>query len=168
MMTNRLDYTVMWRCCWVLACALVLGGQDALGQDSVCARVVIEIAQQLTLERQAFDAHMRINNGLGHLTMRDVDITLNFQDDEGNEVFGTSNPRDTTATFFCQGGWVEQYSRYRRSRQGRTLEFIGHSLADHSRSRSRGRIGQRRPILRWGDIAIYVGGRRACDHGGAG
>jgi len=31
--------------------------------DSVCARVQIEIQQELTLERQAFDAHMRIHNG---------------------------------------------------------------------------------------------------------
>ena len=32
--------------------------------DSLCATVKLEIQQELTLERQAFDAHMRINNGL--------------------------------------------------------------------------------------------------------
>ena len=31
-------------------------------QDTVCARVKIEIKQKLTLERQAFDAEMKINN----------------------------------------------------------------------------------------------------------
>ena len=35
----------------------------------VCAQVKIEIVQELTLERQAFDAHMRITNGLTHLAI---------------------------------------------------------------------------------------------------
>jgi hypothetical protein len=38
--------------------------------DAVCAQVKIEIKQELTLERQAFDAHMRINNGLSHITLK--------------------------------------------------------------------------------------------------
>ncbi|MBW1706814.1 MAG: hypothetical protein JRJ86_16910, partial [Deltaproteobacteria bacterium] len=37
--------------------------------NSLCAEVKIEIKQELTLERQAFDAHMRINNGLSHITL---------------------------------------------------------------------------------------------------
>ena len=36
---------------------------SSLAQESICARVKIEIEQGLTLERQAFDARMRINNG---------------------------------------------------------------------------------------------------------
>ncbi|MEX1348896.1 MAG: hypothetical protein AB1Z31_14285, partial [Desulfobacterales bacterium] len=39
--------------------------------DSVCARVKIEIKQELTLERQAFDAHLRVNNGLSHIALED-------------------------------------------------------------------------------------------------
>ncbi|RLC30379.1 MAG: hypothetical protein DRH37_05455, partial [Deltaproteobacteria bacterium] len=35
--------------------------------DSLCAVVKIEIRQELTLERQAFDAYMRIRNGLSHV-----------------------------------------------------------------------------------------------------
>jgi hypothetical protein len=35
--------------------------------DTVCAQVKIEIQQELTLERQAFDAMMRISNGLDTL-----------------------------------------------------------------------------------------------------
>ena len=41
--------------------------------DSVCARVKLEIKQELTLERQGFDAHMRVTNGLTHITLEDVD-----------------------------------------------------------------------------------------------
>jgi len=40
--------------------------------DSVCARVKIEIKQEMTLERQAFDAHMRITNGLSHIALQNV------------------------------------------------------------------------------------------------
>lgn len=47
------------------AVLLVCGVADvAHAQESVCARVKIEIKQELTLERQAFDAEMRITNSL--------------------------------------------------------------------------------------------------------
>lgn len=47
------------------AVLLVCGMADvAHAQESVCARVKIEIKQELTLERQAFDAEMRITNSL--------------------------------------------------------------------------------------------------------
>ena len=50
-----------WR---ALAAVAVLGlvAQPALAQETVCARVKIEIKQELTQERQAFDAEMKINN----------------------------------------------------------------------------------------------------------
>ena len=43
-----------------LAAALAFAA-PAQAQETTCARVKIEIKQQLTLERQAFDAEMRIN-----------------------------------------------------------------------------------------------------------
>ena len=42
--------------------------------EPVCAVVKIEIQQELTLERQAFDATMRINNGLDLLSLENVNI----------------------------------------------------------------------------------------------
>ena len=67
------------------AVALLLGiagwALPAAAGDSLCAEVKIEIAQELTLERQAFEAHMRINNGLTHLTLEDVSVTVNFADE---------------------------------------------------------------------------------------
>ena len=44
----------------------------AYSADSVCARVKIEIKQELTLERQAFDATMKINNGLDTTSLDNV------------------------------------------------------------------------------------------------
>jgi hypothetical protein len=50
-------------------------------QETVCARVKIEIKQELTLERQAFDAEMRINNTTDTgLFVRKVGSTLRSVD----------------------------------------------------------------------------------------
>ena len=70
--------------------------------DSVCARVKLEIKQELTLERQAFDAHMRITNGLSHITLEDVDVDVNFSDEEGNSVLASSDPDNPDALFFIR------------------------------------------------------------------
>ena len=68
--------------------------------EDVCARVKIEIKQELTLERQAFDAHMRINNGLSHITLENVNVDVSFADEEGNTVVASSDPNNTGAVFF--------------------------------------------------------------------
>jgi hypothetical protein len=75
---------------------------SAYAEDSLCAVVKIEIKQELTLERQAFDAHMRINNGLSNLQLENVEINVNFADEDGNSVRATSAPDDTSASFFIQ------------------------------------------------------------------
>ena len=70
--------------------------------DSVCARVKIEIRQEMTLERQAFDAHMRINNGFDHITLENVDVDVSFSDEDGNSVLASSDPNNTEALFFIR------------------------------------------------------------------
>ncbi len=62
--------------------------------EPVCAQVKIEIKQELTLERQAFDAMMRINNGLDTLAIDDVDISVSFQDEAGTNVLASTDPND--------------------------------------------------------------------------
>lgn len=80
-----------------LAC-LLLPSTEVAAQ--VCARVKIEIVQELTLERQAFDAHMKITNGLTHLAIEDLEIEVVFEDPAGEPVVATSDPNDETAMFF--------------------------------------------------------------------
>jgi hypothetical protein len=75
---------------------------SAAGEDSVCARVKIEIKQELTLERQAFDAHMVINNGLDKISLENVKVVVNFADADGKSVRATSDPDDLTALFFIR------------------------------------------------------------------
>ena len=79
-----------------LAC---VGAARAVG-ESLCAQVKIEIDQKLTLERQAFDAHMRIHNGLPNIALESVDIDVTFADGDGNPVVATSNSANTNALFF--------------------------------------------------------------------
>ncbi|QOC21590.1 hypothetical protein IC757_11115 [Wenzhouxiangella sp. AB-CW3] len=54
----------------------------------------------MTLERQAFDAHMRITNGLDTVSLDQVDINVWFQDSEDNPVLASSDPDNTDADFF--------------------------------------------------------------------
>lgn len=69
---------------------------------TVCAQVKIEIQQELTLERQAFDAMMRINNGLDTLSINNVNVDVSFEDEDGNSVLATSDPDNTQAKFFIR------------------------------------------------------------------
>lgn len=93
---------------WARVCALgaaLLGlfvAATAQAVETICARVKIEIRQELTLERQAFDAHMRITNGLDTLSLQNVNVDVLFSDEGGNPVRATSNPSDTTAAFFIR------------------------------------------------------------------
>ena len=74
--------------------------QSLAESDAVCAEVKIEINQELTLERQAFDAMMRINNSLDTLSLDNVTIDVLFQDADGNPVLASSDPDSLTAKFF--------------------------------------------------------------------
>ncbi|MCU7905840.1 MAG: PASTA domain-containing protein [Candidatus Thiodiazotropha sp. (ex Epidulcina cf. delphinae)] len=80
--------------------ALLLTGNVHAG--AVCAQVRIEIKQELTLERQAFDAMMRINNGLDTLPIDNVNVSIVFEDEAGNSVLASSDPDHTGARFFIR------------------------------------------------------------------
>ncbi len=79
---------------------LVLSGVSYAVAETLCAQVKIEIRQEVTFERQAFDAHMRINNGLSHITLQDMDVAVSFTDEAGNSVLASSDPENTDALFF--------------------------------------------------------------------
>lgn len=61
-----------------------LSGGPALAADSVCARVSIEIAQELTLERVAFDARLVIHNNLPDKDLENIRVDVTIQDIAGN------------------------------------------------------------------------------------
>ncbi|MFZ5571308.1 MAG: carboxypeptidase regulatory-like domain-containing protein [Thermodesulfobacteriota bacterium] len=76
----------------------------AQAADSLCAEVKLEIKQELSLERQAFDAHMRINNGLTNISLDQVGIVVNFTDEDGNPVIASFDPNadPNTTRFFIR------------------------------------------------------------------
>jgi uncharacterized repeat protein (TIGR01451 family) len=90
----------------ILAGLLIACSAVARADDSVCAQVKIEIKQTLTLERQAFDAHMRINNGLSNIALENVRVDVNFTDADGNPVvvkYGAyQEPAPDNALFFIR------------------------------------------------------------------
>ncbi len=82
-----------------MALVTVLWPMAARAQDADCAEVKIVIEQKLSLERQAFDAHMIIRNGLdGQLT--NVKVELFYQDQNQQPVVATTDPNAVGATFF--------------------------------------------------------------------
>ncbi|MGW8186698.1 MAG: hypothetical protein ACWGNK_05510, partial [Desulfobacterales bacterium] len=78
------------------------GRPAAAAVDSVCAQVKIEVKQELTLERQAFDAHMRLNNGLSQISLENIDIKVSFTDEDGTPVPASSDPDNAAALFFIR------------------------------------------------------------------
>lgn len=84
----------------VMAVALPVASLAA--DESVCASVVIEVEQDATLERQAFDAYLRINNGYSNVRLEDVRVEINFVDATNHPVVATSDPNNTNALFFIR------------------------------------------------------------------
>ena len=95
LLTTRLRFRAL------LAFLLLLGLTGTASAD-VCAKVKIEIVQELTLERQAFDAHMKVTNGLTSLSIDRFGVEVLFTDATGNKVLASSNPNDANALFFIK------------------------------------------------------------------
>jgi hypothetical protein len=87
-----------WTAVW--CCALATPAVAVAQEESLCAEVRIEILQELTLERQGFEAIMRITNSLDTFAIEDIAITVNFADDEGNQVTAASDSFSYDAELF--------------------------------------------------------------------
>lgn len=95
----------------VVVLSLCVVAQVSHAQESVCARVKMEVSQEVTLERQAFDAHMRISNGLDLVALENVQVEVIFQDAGGKTVRASSDPSDTDARFFIRLDSLQNISR---------------------------------------------------------
>jgi CshA-type fibril repeat protein len=91
-----------WLLFVVLALLTSLFPRLAHAEDTVCARVKIEIRQELTLERQAFDAEMKINNTTDTGVIENVSVVVKVTDENGTPVAVTDNPNDLSAKFFLR------------------------------------------------------------------
>jgi hypothetical protein len=86
--------------CGLLLCAF--SSQIAHAQDTVCAEVKIEIAQELTIERQAFEAKLKIENTLSDKSINEINVVVEFSDNNGDPVLATSDANNSAADFFIR------------------------------------------------------------------
>jgi len=71
-------------------------------QETQCAIVKIEILQELTLERQAFEATLKIENTLVDKSITNIDVDVFFTDEDEEPVLATSDSSNTNADFFIR------------------------------------------------------------------
>lgn len=81
---------------------LALVASPVVAEDTICARVKIEIKQELTLERQGFDAEMKINNTLDGSSLTDVSVQVKITDEQGLPIAVSADPNNTSAKFFIR------------------------------------------------------------------
>ena len=85
---------------WI--CTLGVPAVATAQEEALCAEVRIEILQELTLERQGFEAIMRITNSLDTYSIENIAISVNFADADGNTVTATSDTSVSDAEFFIR------------------------------------------------------------------
>ncbi len=106
---------------------LCLMATSSYAAETQCAVVKIEIAQELTFERQGFEAIMRINNGLEDIPLTDVKIDVHFYDANGKEVAATATSDNGDEAFFIRvdqefdmGDGLRYYSKLNHFVEGET------------------------------------------------
>ncbi|GMV39896.1 MAG: hypothetical protein AMXMBFR64_16120 [Myxococcales bacterium] len=98
--TERAAASQMIRGALPLALVLLVGLWSGAASAQVCARVKIEIVQELTLERQAFDAKLKVTNGATDVPLTHLGVEVSFRDASGGEVVASSDPSSLDASFF--------------------------------------------------------------------
>ena len=94
---------------------------------TICAACQLQINQQLTFERQGFNATMTITNGLAGTALTNISVAIYFTDANGKAISSTTNANATGSIFFNEPA----------TGQGTPLFHCGRpnhnsGLADHS------------------------------------
>jgi len=97
---KRRNHRASFLRCLAWALLSFLGVRSALAQDTVCARVVMQLDQQLTLEREGFEARLGITNGLP-TSLDNIQVTLKFLDaNNAPVVISTDSAPDASGKFY--------------------------------------------------------------------
>jgi hypothetical protein len=83
---------------------------QASAQETVCARVKIQIKQEMTLERQAFDAEMKIANTLDTTSLEEIGVVVKVTDEAGVPVAITNDSNNLSARFYVRVSGMENIS----------------------------------------------------------
>jgi len=82
--------------------AFIASSASVLAVESVCAVIKIEILQELTLERQGFEAELRVANTLDDKALENIAVDVWFKDENEVLVLASSDPNNLTAKFFIR------------------------------------------------------------------
>lgn len=88
--------------CLLALAVTVLALPAVQAQETVCASVKIRIKQELTLERQAFDAEMKINNTTDSSVIENVSVVVKVTEENGTPVAVSEDPNNVGAKFFLR------------------------------------------------------------------
>ncbi len=104
--------------CLCLGILLSIGSMAVRAQESLCAVVKIEILQEVTMERQGFEALMRITNSLDTFSLENVSVKVIFSDADGNTVIATSDTAASNAAFFIRVDGTRDITGYQTGTNG--------------------------------------------------
>ena len=92
-----------------LADALVQYINEQNASAGVCASVVVQLDQRVTLTRSAFNATLQINNAVQNVPLQNVSVTLSILDAQGNPantLFGIGTPTLTNISDVSGNGTI--------------------------------------------------------------
>ena len=92
-----------------VADALVQYINEQNASAGVCASVVVQLDQRVTLTRSAFNATLQINNAVQNVPLQNVSVTLSILDAQGNPadtLFGTGTPTLTNISDVSGNGTI--------------------------------------------------------------
>ena len=91
-------FSQKWLVVHVFVLVLAMFSTTTLAEETLCATVQLDIPQEFSFERQAFEAKMRITNTRDNFPLDQFKITLNFANDEGVETqFSSSTDAEQNA-----------------------------------------------------------------------
>ena len=64
----------------LMALLMLLTSRPAEAQDATCAKVKLQLKQEITLTRTAFEATLQLSNGPGNFILTDIKVTLEIRD----------------------------------------------------------------------------------------
>ncbi len=105
---NRLWFCILLSLFWLAPAA------NALAAETACAKVVMEIVQELTLERVAFDAKLVLTNNLLSKDLTGVRVDVEIEDGEGNrldDIFFVQSPTTSNISDVSGSGVVKAGTR---------------------------------------------------------
>lgn len=97
---NKVSHTLKR---FIVGISFLLGSIAGVESAEICVQVKLEIPQKVTLEREAFDARLKMTNFLKLDPLTNIKVEIYIRDEAGNPVkFATPEAEDPEALFFMK------------------------------------------------------------------